>query len=248
MRACAVNREAAALRASTCRGCWRCRSRFRAALGAVAGVLITPTQYTAFNVGVPFAISGFIAAIVGGFGRPLGAFLGGIMLGLAQSIAIVAFGAGSQECRRPVGAADFSLLPPRGHPRGSQIAEDVMDLHKIDWENIPWEPVREGIVRKAFSGAGATVALNKLMPKHTQSAQAHLRADRLHHRRPDSLSCRRPERRARPGRPVANSIECHALGRGHRRRAGAQPRCFHAGAGGIRAGAAGAVTPSRSCF
>ena len=64
------------------------------ALGAIAGVLITPTQYTAFNVGVPFAISGFIAAIVGGFGHPLGAFMGGIMLGLAQSIAIVAFGAG----------------------------------------------------------------------------------------------------------------------------------------------------------
>ena len=27
-----------------------------------------------------------------------------------------------------------------------------MDLHKIDWENMPWEPVREGIMRKAFSG------------------------------------------------------------------------------------------------
>ena len=50
-----------------------------------------------------------------------------------------------------------------------------MDLHKIDWENIPWEPVREGIVRKAFSGTGATVALHKLMPKHEpQAAQAHL--------------------------------------------------------------------------
>jgi len=28
-----------------------------------------------------------------------------------------------------------------------------MDLHQIDWENMPWEPVREGIERKAFSGA-----------------------------------------------------------------------------------------------
>jgi branched-chain amino acid transport system permease protein len=65
-----------------------------AALGRIAGVLIPPTQYTAFNVGVPFAISGFIAAIVGGFGRPLGAFVGGIMLGLAQAVAIVVFGAG----------------------------------------------------------------------------------------------------------------------------------------------------------
>jgi branched-chain amino acid transport system permease protein len=64
-----------------------------AGLGAVAGILITPTQYTAFNVGVPFAISGFIAAIVGGFGRPLGAFAGGILLGVAQALAIVFLGA-----------------------------------------------------------------------------------------------------------------------------------------------------------
>ena len=65
-----------------------------AALGALAGVLVTPTQYTAFNVGVPFAISGFIAAIVGGFGRPLGALVGGILLGVAQSLAVVLLGAG----------------------------------------------------------------------------------------------------------------------------------------------------------
>jgi len=94
MRACAVNREAAALQGINVSRMLALSFALSAALGAIAGVLITPTQYTAFNVGVPFAISGFIAAIVGGFGRPLGAFLGGIMLGLAQSIAIVAFGAG----------------------------------------------------------------------------------------------------------------------------------------------------------
>jgi quercetin dioxygenase-like cupin family protein len=48
-----------------------------------------------------------------------------------------------------------------------------MDLHKIDWENIPWEPVREGIVRKAFSGNGATLALHKLMPKHEPKPHKH---------------------------------------------------------------------------
>jgi branched-chain amino acid transport system permease protein len=63
-------------------------------LGALAGILVTPTQYTAFNMGVPFAISGFIAAIIGGFGRPFGAFLGGIMLGLVQALAILSLGAG----------------------------------------------------------------------------------------------------------------------------------------------------------
>src|SRR6266540_423927 len=94
MRACAINREAAALQGIPVSRMLALSFALSAALGAIAGVLITPTQYTAFNVGVPFAISGFIAAIVGGFGHPLGAFMGGIMLGLAQSIAIVAFGAG----------------------------------------------------------------------------------------------------------------------------------------------------------
>lgn len=94
MRACAINREAAALQGIPVSRMLALSFALSAALGAIAGILITPTQYTAFNVGVPFAINGFIAAIVGSFGRPLGAFFGGIMLGLAQSIAIVVFGAG----------------------------------------------------------------------------------------------------------------------------------------------------------
>lgn len=94
MRACAINREAAALQGIPVNRMLALAFALSAGLGAIAGILITPTQYTAFNVGVPFAISGFIAAIIGGFGRPLGAFLGGIMLGLAQSLAIVTFGAG----------------------------------------------------------------------------------------------------------------------------------------------------------
>jgi branched-chain amino acid transport system permease protein len=94
MRACAINREAAALQGIPVSRMLALSFALSAMLGAIAGVLITPTQYTAFNVGIPFAISGFIAAIVGGFGHPLGAFVGGIMLGLAQAIAIVVFGAG----------------------------------------------------------------------------------------------------------------------------------------------------------
>ena len=65
-----------------------------AALGAVAGILVTPTQYTAFNVGVPFGIYGFIAAIIGGFGSASGALAGGVLLGAVQALAIVTFGAG----------------------------------------------------------------------------------------------------------------------------------------------------------
>jgi len=93
MRACSIDREAAALQGIRVPRMLALAFALSAALGAFAGILITPTQYTAFNVGVPFAISGFIAAIVGGFGRPFGAFAGGILLGVAQALAIVFLGA-----------------------------------------------------------------------------------------------------------------------------------------------------------
>jgi branched-chain amino acid transport system permease protein len=96
MRACAVNAEAAALLGIPVSTLLTASFALSAALGAAAGILVTPTQYTAYNVGVPFAISGFIAAILGGFGNAAGAFLGGIMLGVTQSLAIVVFGAGTK--------------------------------------------------------------------------------------------------------------------------------------------------------
>jgi branched-chain amino acid transport system permease protein len=93
MRACSLNREAAALQGIPVSRMLALSFALSAALGALAGVLVTPTQYTAFNVGVPYAISGFIAAIVGGFGRPLGALVGGVLLGVGQALAVVFFGA-----------------------------------------------------------------------------------------------------------------------------------------------------------
>ncbi|MBL8383344.1 MAG: branched-chain amino acid ABC transporter permease [Burkholderiales bacterium] len=114
MRACAINREAAALMGIPVARMLGFSFALSAGLGAVAGILITPTQYTAFNVGVPFAISGFIAAILGGFGSALGAFAGGIMLGVAQALAIVLFGAGFKN----VAALSILLLFLLARPAG----------------------------------------------------------------------------------------------------------------------------------
>jgi branched-chain amino acid transport system permease protein len=114
MRACAVNREAAALLGIPVSALLTLSFALSAALGAAAGILVTPTQYTAYNVGVPFAISGFIAAILGGFGNPAGAFLGGIMLGVAQSAAIVTFGAGTKNIVALGIMLAFLIARPRG--------------------------------------------------------------------------------------------------------------------------------------
>lgn len=94
LRACSQNREAASLLGIPVGRMLMVSFALSAALGAVAGILVTPMQYTAFNVGVPFGIYGFIAAIIGGFGSASGALAGGILLGAIQALAIVMLGAG----------------------------------------------------------------------------------------------------------------------------------------------------------
>jgi len=97
MRACAINPEAASTLGIPVQRMIAYSFALSAALGAVAGILITPTQYTAYHITVPFSVNGFIAAIVGGLGNPLGAFVGGIILGLLQSFAVLFFSAGYKD-------------------------------------------------------------------------------------------------------------------------------------------------------
>ncbi len=94
LRACSQNREAAALLGIPVASMLMLSFALSAALGAAAGILITPTQYTAYSVDGPFGINGFIAAIIGGFGSAPAALVGGTLLGVVQAGAIVFFGAG----------------------------------------------------------------------------------------------------------------------------------------------------------
>jgi branched-chain amino acid transport system permease protein len=57
-----------------------------AALGALAGVLIAPISFTSWDVGVMLGLKGFAAAILGGMGSGPGAIVGGLALGLIESL------------------------------------------------------------------------------------------------------------------------------------------------------------------
>lgn len=48
-----------------------------------------------------------------------------------------------------------------------------MPIHSVDWNTLPWTPVRPGVERKGFSGGGATVALHRLMPGHEPRPHSH---------------------------------------------------------------------------
>jgi branched-chain amino acid transport system permease protein len=58
-----------------------------AAIGAVAGILITPITLTSYNIGTLLALKGFAAAMLGGIGSAAGAVIGGLMLGLLEAFA-----------------------------------------------------------------------------------------------------------------------------------------------------------------
>jgi branched-chain amino acid transport system permease protein len=57
-----------------------------AASVAVAGALITPFFYVAPDVGESFNIMAFVVVVLGGMGNFVGALLGGIIVGLAESL------------------------------------------------------------------------------------------------------------------------------------------------------------------
>jgi len=59
-----------------------------AAVGALAGILITPIFFTNYNAGTLMGIKGFIAAVLGGWGKYSGAILGGFVLGILESLSM----------------------------------------------------------------------------------------------------------------------------------------------------------------
>ena len=57
-----------------------------AAIGALAGVLVTPITLTSYDVGLALALKGFAAAMLGGMGNPKGALVGGLLLGVLEAM------------------------------------------------------------------------------------------------------------------------------------------------------------------
>jgi branched-chain amino acid transport system permease protein len=56
------------------------------ALGAAAGVILTPITTTSYDMGVMMGLKGFSAAILGGYGSMPGAVIGGLLLGVLESL------------------------------------------------------------------------------------------------------------------------------------------------------------------
>ncbi len=86
LSACASNPRAARLVGINVRRMGLVAFGVGGGLGGLAGVLLTPLQPVAFNSDVSIAISGFAAAIFGGLLRPGVAFIGALVLGVAEAL------------------------------------------------------------------------------------------------------------------------------------------------------------------
>lgn len=85
-RACSVNQEAAKLMAISP---WKMSSlsfAMSAGVGAVAGLVIAPILFPSYDMGIMLGIKGFSASIVGGLGSAPGAVIGGLLLGVIESL------------------------------------------------------------------------------------------------------------------------------------------------------------------
>lgn len=57
-----------------------------AVLGSIAGIIVAPITFTAYDIGIMLGLKGFVAAALGGLGSGVGAIVGGLLLGLVEAM------------------------------------------------------------------------------------------------------------------------------------------------------------------
>lgn len=88
MRAAAQDRETAALMGVRLSAVDSWTFGLSAGVGAVGGLLIGAISFAYPTMGAGYALKGFTAAVMGGLGSMRGAIVGGLLLGLAESLVI----------------------------------------------------------------------------------------------------------------------------------------------------------------
>ncbi len=94
IRATAQDREAAQLMGINVKRMSIIAFGLGTALAATAGALIAPTYYIFPQVGSVFTLKAFVITVLGGMGSIVGATLGGVLIGVAESIGGVYLGSG----------------------------------------------------------------------------------------------------------------------------------------------------------
>ena len=88
MRACSANRVAATLCGISVRNMVTLSFMVSAAIGALAGCVMSPITQTHYESGTSLAIKGFTVAILGGLGNSTGAVSAGLLLGIVEAFSV----------------------------------------------------------------------------------------------------------------------------------------------------------------
>lgn len=84
------------------------------AVGAIAGILVTPLIAMNYHMGIVYTLKGFAAAILGGIANPIGAVAGGVVLGLLESLAAVVFPSGYRDAVAMIFLIVIMIVMPNG--------------------------------------------------------------------------------------------------------------------------------------
>ncbi len=57
-----------------------------ATIAAIGGILLAPITSTNYEIGIMLGLKGFSAAVIGGLSQPFGAVVGGLILGISESL------------------------------------------------------------------------------------------------------------------------------------------------------------------
>jgi len=88
MQACASNRIAATLCGINAKNMVTFSFMLSAAIGALAGCVVSPITSTQYDMGTGLAIKGFTVAVLGGLGNSMAAVVAGILLGIIEAFSI----------------------------------------------------------------------------------------------------------------------------------------------------------------
>ena len=86
MRACSYNPRAAGLVGINVKNMVMLSFAISSAIGSMAGIIIAPLTMTSYDVGIMLGLKGFCAVIIGGMSSGLGTLMGGLLLGLLESL------------------------------------------------------------------------------------------------------------------------------------------------------------------